>query len=159
MSYALASTCPKSEVKKSQANFNKSHTSMKKKLDELPIGFSGVQQDQETGTSRYKGDDRLPEVFLETPKTTNVSLSDSKLLERCVRGKTLNPNKSINATVWVQCPKHKHHGVKVVQCTAASAVCHLHRGAESRERLMERLSIPGGAFTGNAFCLRDKSRL
>lgn len=79
--------------------------------------------------------------------------------ERCVRGKTQNPNESINAMVWVRCPKHKHHGVKVVRCAAASAVCHFHRGAESRERLMERLSIPGGAFTEDAFRLRDNSRL
>ncbi|PFX11246.1 hypothetical protein AWC38_SpisGene25147 [Stylophora pistillata] len=117
------------------------------------------QQDQATGTSTYKGDDCLPEVFVETLKPTFVSLSDSKLLERCVRGKTQNPNESINAMVWVRCPKHKHHGVKVVRCAAASAVCHFHRGAESRERLMERLSIPGGAFTEDAFRLRDNSRL
>lgn len=101
----------------------------------------------------------MPEVFVETLKPTFVSLSDSKLLERCVRGKTQNPNESINAMVWVRCPKHKHHGVKVVRCAAASAVCHFHRGAESRERLMERLSIPGGAFTEDAFRLRDNSRL
>ncbi|XP_058973629.2 uncharacterized protein [Pocillopora verrucosa] len=117
------------------------------------------QQDQATGTSTYKGDDCLPEVFVETLKPTFVSLSDSKLLERCVRGKTQNPNESINAMVWVRCPKHKHHGVKVVRCAAASAVCHFHRGAESRERLMERLSIPGGAFTEDAFRLRDNARL
>lgn len=61
--------------------------------------------------------------------------------------------------VWVRCPKHKHHGVKVVRCAAASAVCHFHRGVESRKRLMERLYIPGGGFTGKAFRLRDKSRL
>ena len=55
--------------------------------------------------------------------------------------------------------QHKNHGVKVVQCAAASAVCHFHRGAESRERLMERFSTPGGAFSGNTFRLREKSRL
>ncbi|CAH3044662.1 unnamed protein product [Pocillopora meandrina] len=62
------------------------------------------QQDQATGTSTYKGDDCLPEVFVETLKPTFVSLSDSKLLERCVRGKTQNPNESINAMVWVRVP-------------------------------------------------------
>ena len=96
---------------------------------------------------------------MELLKPTFLTLSDSKLLERCVRGKTQNPNESINAMVWVRCPKHKHHGVKVVRCSAASAVCHFHRGAESRKRVMERLSSPGGSFTGNTFRLRDKSRL
>lgn len=117
------------------------------------------QQDQATGTSTYKGDDCLPELFLEALKPIFVSLSHSKLLERCVWGKTQNPNKSINATVCVRCPKHKHNGVKVVRCAAASPICHFHRGAESRERLMERLSISGGALTRNAFRLTDKSRL
>jgi len=117
------------------------------------------QQDLATGTNTYKGDDCLPEVFLELLKPTFVTLSDSKLLERCVLGTTQNPNESINAMVWVRCPKHKHHGVKVVRCAAASAVCHFHGGAESRKRVMERLSIPGGAFTDHILRLRDRKRL
>lgn len=61
--------------------------------------------------------------------------------------------------VWVQCPKHKDHRVKVVHCSAASAVCHFHKGTESRKRVMERLSILAGGFTSDAFRLGDKSQL
>ena len=102
------------------------------------------QKDQALGTSTYKGNDCLPSVFLKLLKPIFTTLSDSKLLARCVRGTTQNNNESINAMVWARCPKHKHHGAKVVRCAAASAVCHFHSGARSRERVMKRLAIPAG---------------
>ena len=55
-----------------------------------PLGESSWckwQQDQATGTSTYKEDDCWPEVFLELLRPTFITLSDTKLLERCVRGK------------------------------------------------------------------------
>ena len=113
------------------------------------------QQDLATGTSTYKADDCLPEVL----RPTFMTLSDTKLLERCVRGTTQNPNECINSIVWVRCPKHKHHGAKVTRCAAASAVCHFHQGAECRKTIMEKLSIPGGTYTSHAFNLKDRKHL
>ena len=88
----------------------------------------------------------------------HLTLSDSKLLERCVLGTTQNANECVNSMVWVWCPKHKHHGVKVVRCAVASAVCHFHSGARSRLRIMERLSIPGGASTRLASNVKGNKR-
>ena len=116
------------------------------------------QQDLATGTSTYKGDDSLPDIFLELLRPTFMTLSETKLLERCVRGTTQNRNECINSLVWVRCPKHKHHGVKVIRCAVASAVLHFHSGAASRGKVMERLSIPAGKFTKKASLLRDKKR-
>lgn len=83
---------------------------------------------------KHKRDDCLPEIFLELLKPTFISLSDSKLLQRCVRGTTQNPTECINSLVWVRCPKHKHHRPKVVRCAAASAICHFHkRGRKQKE--------------------------
>lgn len=59
------------------------------------------QQDLATGTSTYKTDDCLPEVFLNVLQPTFMTLSEAKLLERCARGTTQNPNESINSLVWV----------------------------------------------------------
>lgn len=87
-----------------------------------------------------------------------MTLSDEKLLERCVLGTTQNPNECVNSMVWVRCPKHKHHGVKVVRCAVASAVFHFHSGAKSRLRVMERLSIPGGSSTRMASTAKDNKR-
>ena len=88
-----------------------------------------------------------------------MTLSDTKLLERCIRGTTQNPNECINGTVWVRCPKHKHHGAKVVRYAAASAICHFHKGAEYRNEIMDKLSIPGGSHTTHSFRLKNNKRL
>ena len=105
------------------------------------------QQHAATGTSTYNDNDCLPGVFLEVLRPTFMTLSDAKLLERCLLGTTQNPNECVNCMVWVRCPKHKHHGVKVVRCAVASAVCQYHSGTSSRLRIMERLSILGGEST------------
>ena len=127
-----------------------------------PIGETSWckwQQDAATGTATYKAEDCLPEVFFELLKPTFMNLSETKLLQRCVRGATQNRNECINSMVWVRCPKHKHHGVKVVRCAVASAVCHFHSGAASRESIMQRLSIPAGEFTKKASLIKDTRRL
>ena len=117
------------------------------------------QQDLVTGTTTYKGDNCLPRVFLEVLRPVFMTLSDSKLLTRCIRGTTQNPNECINSLVWVRCPKHKHHSAKVVRFAVASAVCHFHGGALSRERVMQRLAIPAGTHTREACNTKDKKRV
>jgi hypothetical protein len=117
------------------------------------------KQDQASGTSTYDGSDCLPEVFLQDLTPTFLALSDTKLLERCVRGTTQNSNECLNSLVWARCPKHKHHGIKVVRCAVASAVCHFHSGAASRENVKRRLSTPAGHHTKQASYVRDKKRL
>ena len=117
------------------------------------------KQDKATGTSTYSSGNCLPEVFLDVLKPTFMTLSDSKFLERCVLGTTQNPNECVNSMVWVRCPKHKHHGVKVIRCAAASVVCHYHNGASSRLKIMERLCIPGGVCTRVATHAKDSKRL
>ena len=107
----------------------------------------------------YRWNDCLPEVFLELLQPTFMTLSESKLLERCIRGTTQNPNECLNSMVWVRCPKHKHHGVKVVRFAAASAAYHFHKGAICRMEIMGKLSIPGSMHTKQSFHHRDKKRL
>ena len=48
---------------------------------------------------------------------------------------------------------------KVVRCAVASAVCHFHSGARSRERVMKRLGIPSGEFTKKSSCLKDREHV
>ena len=117
------------------------------------------QQDVTKGTKTYKDDDCLPEVFLQLLRPTFMTLSDTKLLERCIQGTTQNPNECINGTVWVHCPKHKHHGAKVVCYAAALAICHFHKGPECRNEIMDKLFIPGGSHTAHSFRLKNNKRL
>ena len=127
-----------------------------------PIGETSWckwQQDSATGTTTFKTNECLPEVFFELLKPTFINLSETKLLQRCVRGTTQNRNECINSLVWTRCPKHKHHGAKVIRCAVASAVCHFHSGAASRARIMERLSVQAGKYTRKASLEKDKRRL
>ena len=117
------------------------------------------QQDATTGTKTYKDDDCSPEVFLELLRPTFMTLSDTKLLERCIRGTTQNPNECINGTAWVRCPKHKHRGAKVPHYAAALAICHFHKGVDCRNETMDKLSIPGGSHTTHSFRLKNNKRL
>ena len=105
------------------------------------------------------GSDCLPEVFLKELTPTFLALSDPKLFERCARDATQNPNECLNYIVWARCPKHKHRGIKVVRCAVASAVCHFHSGAASRESVMRRLSTPAGHHTIKASHVQDRKRL
>lgn len=50
------------------------------------------QHDQASGTVTYKNDECLPEIVLELLRPTFMTLSETKLLERCVRGTTQNRN-------------------------------------------------------------------
>lgn len=127
-----------------------------------PIGdksWCKWQLDKATGTKTFNVDECLPEVFLEILRPVYMNLSDSKLLRRCVRGKTQNPNESINSMVWVRCPKHKYHGTRVIRFATASAVCHFHGGAAIKERVMQRLLIPAGTHTKQASHRKDKKRV
>ena len=58
------------------------------------------KQDDATETSTYSSDKCLREVFLEVLKPTFMSLSDSKLLERCVLGTRKIPMSV--STVWCE---------------------------------------------------------
>ena len=127
-----------------------------------PVGESSWckwQQDSTSGTATYKADDCLPEVFFDLLQPIFMTLSETKLLERCVRGATQNRNECINSMVWVRCPKHKHHGIKAIRCAVASSVCHFHSGATSRARVMQRLSIPAGGYPKKASKKKDKRRV
>jgi hypothetical protein len=117
------------------------------------------QQDVATGTKTYKNDNCLPAVFLEVMRPVFMVLSESSLLTRCVNGITQNQNESINSLVWIRCPKHKHHGYKVVRCAAASAVCHFHGGTASQHKVMERLLIPAGDYKKAVSAVKDKKRV
>ena len=114
------------------------------------------QQDKATGTKTYKHENLLPPVFLDVLRPMFMTLSETNLLGRCVKGATQNRNECINSLVWIRCPKHKFHGKKIVQFAIASAVCHYHAGAASRKNIMERLSYQEENIQKRSAVLRTK---
>ena len=86
-------------------------------------------------------------------------LTDPALLARCLPGYTQNANESINALVWMRCPKHKWHGQKRVEMATAAATLHFSSGAQAKHLVMERAEIPPGTHTAKASKRRDSLRV
>ena len=76
-----------------------------------------------------------------------------------MRGARQNRNECLNSLVWIRCPKHKFHGKKIVQYAAASAICHYHGGANSRQNVLKRFSIPGGKHTEIICTSKDRKHV
>ena len=47
----------------------------------------------------------------------------------------------------------------MVRCAAGSAICHFHKGAEIRKKIMKRLSVPHGSHTSSSIDIRDRKRV
>ncbi|KAH9360930.1 hypothetical protein HPB48_007011 [Haemaphysalis longicornis] len=57
-------------------------------------------------------------------------LSDEKLLQRCLQGKTQNSNESLHSMIWALAPKQKHASLFTVQAAVAEAVLKFNTGNE-----------------------------
>ncbi|XP_077509270.1 uncharacterized protein LOC144120579 [Amblyomma americanum] len=68
-------------------------------------------------------------------------LTDSKLLTRCLRGKTQNAAESLNSKIWMLCPKSRFASRTAVETATAIAVLWFNRGHSSFEKVLEELGI------------------
>ena len=63
------------------------------------------QADKLNNTDTYKEKPGIPAVIRETIRPVFISLSDDKLLNKCLQGKTQNNIASLNGLIWKLCPK------------------------------------------------------
>ena len=74
-------------------------------------------------------------------------LTNEKLLERCKRNRTQNPNESIHNVIWRFCPKITYVGRKSVESATCMAICQFSVGATFKEMLCRTLGMePGSAL-------------
>ena len=76
--------------------------------DHCPEGENSwcrYKSDKATGLDTYKAGAGLPKNIIYTIKPIYKDLSDSKLLDRCIHGKTQNQNESFNSLIWERLPK------------------------------------------------------
>lgn len=57
-------------------------------------------------------------------------LSETKLLERCLRGKTQNSNESFHSVIWNLVPKERHSSLFAVEAAVAEAVLRFNTGSQ-----------------------------
>ncbi|KAH9363325.1 hypothetical protein HPB48_006431 [Haemaphysalis longicornis] len=67
----------------------------------------------------------LPPHVCEALLPVYERLSDEKLLQRCLQGKTQNSNESLHSMIWALAPKEKHASLFTVQAAVAEAVLKL----------------------------------
>lgn len=61
-------------------------------------------------------------------KPVLVHLSQTKLLKKCLHGRTQNPNESVNNVIWNRLPKSVFVGIKTLHFGAYEAVASLNDG-------------------------------
>ena len=87
-------------------------------------------------------------------------LSDEKLLQRCSRKKTQNPNESLHQLIWKICPKSIYVGRRTLKTAVALAACQFSMGATFKVLLLNVLGMEAGEnlkrFSRDKDCKRIK---
>ena len=78
-------------------------------------------------------------------KDVYTRLAHKDLLERCLLGKTQNPNESLHSKVWAKCPKTGFVGLQRVLSATCAAVAEFNSGVEvTMRRLCDAMGIASG---------------
>ena len=109
--------------------------------------------------SEYKHTNPLPVAVVDVMRPIYESLSDEKLLSRCVDGYTQNACESFNSVLWSMCPKEKFVGVDILQLAVCSAVCVFNDGRVSVKDLLEAVGVTCGKNHLEYLSNRDHMRV
>lgn len=86
-------------------------------------------------------------------------LSDKKLLERCVRGKTQNSNESLHSLIWALAPKERHASLFAIEAAVAEAVMNFNAGRERTSAgILHELSMNPGQRSTKRMREKDERR-
>lgn len=101
----------------------------------------------------------IPKVVMAYIKPTFKDLSDPKLLERCLKGKTQNQNESLNNVIWSIIPKRTFVTLPTLKYGVFSAVSSFNDGLSSKIRVVEALGLRPGKHFVNAMKRLDVLRI
>ena len=86
-----------------------------------------------------------------------MALSDNKLLERCMHGKTQNNNECLNSVVWKRCPKDIFVGFHTLQMGVCSAIIGFNDGISGVLDVMINYGLTLGSYC-EIFCDRKDNK-
>ena len=86
----------------------------------------------------------IPQAIFDAILPIYRELTNDKLLEKCLHGKTQNSNEALHSLIWQRCPKTIYCGKKSVEIGTASAVCHMNDGSKSISNVLERMGLQTG---------------
>lgn len=87
----------------------------------------------------------LPEAIMNEVKPIFQSLADINLLRRCLKGKTQNPNESLNNVIWSRLPKRTFVTLPTLKFGVYEAVLAFNDGNIANCRLFEHLGLKVGS--------------
>ncbi|GFV42742.1 uncharacterized protein TNCV_840971 [Trichonephila clavipes] len=81
------------------------------------------------------------------------------LIEKCLHGRTQNPNESFNKCIWERIPKTVFVGIETLKFGVMDAVICFNDGYVSRIKVFEALGIKSGYNTERALLIIDNKRI
>ena len=109
--------------------------------------WCAFQADKANGLKTYKPGKGLPLDVLSKVKPIYKELSDDKLLERCLHGKTQNANESFHGTIWNRLPKQTYVRSIQFQLGVYDAVASFNAGSVAMLKILEKMKIDHGKYT------------
>lgn len=89
----------------------------------------------------------IPIAVIRQMKPVYERLTDHKMLQKCLHGKTQNINESFNGMIWKRCPKETYVGHATLNLCVMDAVCHYNRGPEVELDILRKMGIEPGLNT------------
>ena len=141
--------------------FHKASTDDKPEHGLCPKGsdsWCGYWRAKESGQS-YSHKHSLPQAVLDEIKPIYRSLSSPELLQKCLHGRTQNPNESFHRCIWDRVPKTTFVGLQTLKLGVMDAVICFNEGSVSRMKVLEHLGIVPGDNMSRGLLAMDHRRL
>ncbi|GFW65339.1 uncharacterized protein TNCV_396051 [Trichonephila clavipes] len=113
----------------------------------------------EGSVETFRHSNKLPVAVMDAIKPVFNDLSQPKLLQKCLGGKTKNNNESINSLIWKLCPKTLGCGRKIVDISTNEAIVIFNDGNQGRLKIMQSLGLTFGQFAHKFVTLVDIKRI
>lgn len=101
----------------------------------------------------------LPEVIMLKIKPIFKSLSNPELLGKCLKGKSQNPNESLNNVIWSRIPKRTFVQLPTLKFGTYDAVLTFNEGFASKCKVFQQLGLQVGANMKAAMKQMDLNRV
>ncbi|GFV48535.1 uncharacterized protein TNCV_5068201 [Trichonephila clavipes] len=109
----------------------------------------------EGSVETFRHSNKLSVAVMDAIKPVFNDLSQPKLLQKCLGGKTQNNNETINSLIWKLCPKTLGCGRKIVDISTNEAIVIFNDGNQGRLKIMQSLGLTVGQFAHKFVTLVD----
>lgn len=101
----------------------------------------------------------LPEIIMLEIKPIFKALANPEVLKKCLKGKSQNPNESLNNLIWSRIPKRTFVGLDTLNFGVYEAVLSFNEGYVSKLKMMEELGLKIGSRLVTAMKKLDAERV